>query len=140
MSGAAELLWEEALRRAGAGLPVEVDGLDPAQAADLLHRFLHDPGSRVPMEPFAGLLAAMLDRREANLWDLGGGEARAEAFLRDLPRDHPACLPCRCFPICMGYGAHANACETWRTVLEGLAAAARELAPLRRRAAQQELP
>ena len=130
--------WEELRRRSALGVPVALTGLDalaPAEAGALLAFFLHDPGARGPIEPFATLLAAMLHKRETGLWDLHAeGPARdAEArFLQTLPADQPQCLACACFPLCQGYGAWAGSCATWRLLLTGLAKAARDLARLRR--------
>lgn len=123
--------------------PLDLDALSPAEARERLAFFLHDPASTVPVEPFAALLAAMLHKRETNLWALQARDP--EPFLRDLPRDHPACMVCACFPICQGYGALAGSCEIWREVLTGLARAARELralkpGPSRRRGPHVQVP
>jgi hypothetical protein len=130
--------WENLRRHAGTGTPVFLSGLealDPADAARLVHFFLHEPAVTSPVQPLAALLEAMIQKRELSLWDLHPVEAGAEetqsAFLRALPRDQPACLACACFPICQGYGAWAGNCETWLALLTGLAAAARCLSRLR---------
>jgi len=129
---------EELRALAARGLPVSLtglDALDPAQASGLLEFFLHDPSVTAPIEPFAGLLVDLSRKRETGLWDLFPREG-GDAFLEALPRDHPDCMACACFPICQGYGAWAGSCETWRRILTGLAKAARDLARLR---AQAEL-
>jgi hypothetical protein len=107
-----------------------LDAMDPARAGELLEFFLHDPSVTDPIEPFAGLLAAMLDRRETALWDRNPAAPR-EAFLKDLPLEHPECMVCACFPVCRGYGAWAGSCATWDRVLTSLAGAAWDLARLR---------
>lgn len=109
--------------------PLDVDALSPAEAVERLAFFLHDPASTTPVEPFAALLAALVHKRETSLWDLRGLDP--DAFLRALPREHPDCMACACFPLCQGYGAWAGSCETWRSVLTELARAARELRRLR---------
>jgi len=108
---------------------IDLDGCSPEDACGRLAIFLHDPGSTAPVEPFATLLAAMIHKRETSLWELRGLDPGP--FLRTLPRDHPDCMVCACFPICQGYGASAGSCETWRHVLTGLAGAARELRALK---------
>ena len=120
-----------------------LDALSPEEACERLAWFLHDAASTTPIEPFATLLSAMLHKRETSLWALRALDP--EPFLRALPRDHPACMACTCFPICQGYGAFAGSCETWRQVLTGLAAAARELralkaGPSRRRGSHVQVP
>lgn len=127
---------EELRVLAARGVPVRLTGLDglgPAQAAELLAFFLHDPAVTAPVEPFAGLLKALVLKRETALWDLFPREG-GEAFLEALPRNHPECMACACFPICQGYGAWAGSCDTWRCILTGLAKAARDLARLRAQA------
>ena len=124
------------------GIPAavtDVDALGPAEARRVLGLFLHDPGAAAPIEPFAAILAAAVERRQVGLWDIlpaGDPSARPARdpgeFLRALPREHPECLACRHFPVCEGYGAWAGSCGTWTEVLAALAAAARELAGLRR--------
>ena len=122
---------------------IDLDGCSPEDACGRLAIFLHDPGSTAPVEPFATLLAAMIHKRETSLWELRGLDPGP--FLRTLPRDHPDCMVCACFPICQGYGASAGSCETWRHVLTGLAGAARELralkaGPTRRRGSRVQVP
>jgi hypothetical protein len=122
-------------RRVAKGEPVTLTGLDrlePGQAGELLDAFLHDPAATAPIEPFASLLSALVNRQETALWELFP-VAGAEAFLRALPREHPDCMVCPCFPICQGYGAWARSCATWLRLLTGLAGAARELRRLRGR-------
>jgi hypothetical protein len=139
-SGDRSAFWEELHHQASIGASVtllDVDALDPGEASRVLDFFLHDPMVTGPIEPFAALLSAMLRKQEMGLWDLdstrSGAEASREAFLLGLPREYPQCLQCACFPLCQGYGAWAGSCETWRTILSGLAVAARELSALRRR-------
>jgi hypothetical protein len=114
-----------------------LDQLDPAEAARLVHFFLHEPAVASPIEPLAELLKAMLQKREMSLWDLQTVPAEAAAaqaaFLRALPQAQPACLACACFPVCQGYGAWAGSCEAWLAMLTGLAAAARALSRQRPR-------
>jgi hypothetical protein len=128
----------EGLReRARMGIPMVLDleALPPVEASSALDLFLHDPLVTSPIEPFATLLSAMIRKRELGLWDLDSARPDAasarDAFLGNLPREHPCCLECACFPICQGYGAWAGSCATWRTLLPSLAAAARELSALR---------
>ena len=127
----------ELRRLARAGSPAAIDDLDqldPAEALLLLDFFLHDPEATETIEPFASILSALHGKRPLGLWDLfppapgdGAEEAARERFLRVLPRDHQECMSCRCFPVCEGYAARARACETWKAVISGIAAAAREL-------------
>lgn len=112
---------------------LDLDALTPAEALERLASFLHDPASTAPVEPFAALLSAMLEKREMSLWELHALDPGP--FLRDLPRDHPECCACPCFPICQGYAAFKGSCPTWRGTIDGLARAAREL-----RALKQALP
>lgn len=128
------------LSRGGKAAAIDdLSALSPAEAERLLELFLHDAAIDRPIQPFAALLDAVLRRRTLGLWDLDPGAAEAEKdFLRDLPRDHPECLSCACFPQCQGYGAWAGACETWRAVVAGIAAAAREVAGLRRGAGKPD--
>jgi len=124
---------EQLTRLVQAGQPVlltGLDGLEPAEAASLLAYFLHDPEVAQPIEPFATLLAARLERRQLSLWQLHP-QAPRDAFLGALPVAHPACLACAGFPVCQGYGAWAGSCATWRTLVDGLASAAAELGRLR---------
>lgn len=132
--------WENLRCHSAAGIPVvlsEVDALSLADAENLVHFFLHEPAVTAPIQPLAALLEAMLQKRELSLWDIHSldpeTEASREPFLLTLPRDHPACLECACFPVCQGYGARAGSCETWLTLATGLAAAARALSGLRAR-------
>jgi hypothetical protein len=129
----------EALRRqARTGIPIhlDLDALRPEEASGALDLFLHDPQVTSPIEPFAALLGAMIRKQELGLWDLGSARLGApkvrETFLMNLPREHPGCLECACFPVCQGYGAWAGSCTTWRALLPVLAGAARELSALRR--------
>jgi len=114
------------------GIPAfieDVSALTPDAARRLLDLFLHDPCITEPIEPFAALLSAAVHRRRMGLWDLDPAGARAaEGFLRDLPQEHPGCLACPCFCQCEGYGEWAGGCDTWRAVIAGIAAAAREIA------------
>ena len=129
----------ELLRLSKAGLPAVIENVDALPLEDarrLLHLFLHEPDIVQPIDPFAALLEAMIRRRRFSLWDLlapAPPRARedAEEFLFALPRERPACLECRCFPFCQGYGAWVGACETWRAILSGLSSAARALSAVR---------
>jgi hypothetical protein len=114
--------------------------LEPAEALALLDFFLHDPDARGPLEPLATLVSAAVQRQSLGLWDLvppqelaPGTRSTPEEFLRDLPYQCPECLPCGCFPLCMGYGAWARSCGTWQAIIAQIATAARELRLLRRR-------
>jgi hypothetical protein len=139
-SGESAAFWEELRQQAALGTPMVllgVDSLNPLEASRLLDFFLHDPLVISPIEPFATLLSAMIQKREMGLWDLASAKesdaASREAFFRGLPQESSQCLLCECFPVCQGYGAWTGSCETWRTLLSGLARAARELSALRRR-------
>ena len=131
--------WEAFRQRARTGIPMDLDldALSPGEACRALELFLHDPLVTSPIEPLAALLGAMIRKQELGLWDLDSARPDAasarEVFLAHLPQEHPHCLECACFPICQGYGAWAGSCATWRALLPGLAAAARELTALRRR-------
>ena len=103
-------------------------------------RRLHDPAIVQPIEPFAALFWAATRRRRLGLWDLEVPAPEADPFLFALPRDHPECLACACFPLCEGYGAWAGGCETWRAVIADLVAAAREISRLRGPAASGGRP
>jgi len=131
--------WEELQQRARTGNPLtllDVQVLGPQEASRVLEFFLHEPGVTSPIEPFATLLGAMIQKRELALWEVASSRTSAarsrEAFLRELPQTNPQCLACACFPMCQGYGAWAGSCDTWRVILLGLASAARELTRLRR--------
>ena len=139
-SGDLPSFWEELRHQARTGTPVallDIDALDPIEASRVLDFFLHDPLVTSPIEPFATLLGAMIRKQEMGLWALAsarpGAATSHAAFLLGLPGEHPRCLECACFPVCQGYGAWAGSCETWRAILPGLAAAARELSVLRAR-------
>jgi hypothetical protein len=108
---------------------LDLDALEPAEALARLAHFLHDPAAIAPVEPFAALLAALIHRRETNLWDLLGRDPGP--FLAALPQERPACMACASFPLCQGYGAFRGSCATWREVLPALARAARELRALK---------
>lgn len=116
-----------------------IERLEPEEAERLADRFLHDPEVTRPIEPFASLLAAFVERRKISLWDLlapagdrgrASGQAPAGAFLSALPREHPECLECGSFFACEGRAAWTGGCAPWKAVLEKLAAAARELREL----------
>lgn len=124
----------------GAGVSItDLDDLDPSTALRLLELFLHDPGMKGPIEPFAAILSAAVEKRSVALWDLlsinqdadAGWRPDSQEFLRALPRECPDCLSCGCFPVCVGYGAWAHSCATWKAVIARIGAAARELRALR---------
>jgi hypothetical protein len=124
--------WAALRQHCAQGAPVLLTGIDalpPLAAAQFLEFFLHDGTVISRVEPFASLLSALIHRQELGLWDLLG--AAADDHLRALPRNHPECLACPAFAVCQGYGTWAGSCETWRGLITGLAAAARELAHLR---------
>jgi hypothetical protein len=116
-----------------------VDELEPNEALQILHLFLHDTDAQVPVEPFATLLSAAVARRSFGLWDLSpmneesklDSKPEVQEFLRTLPDQFPQCLNCACFPVCEGYGQWARSCATWKTIIETTSAAARELRALR---------
>lgn len=119
--------------------PGASERLEPAELERLADRFLHDPETVRPIEPFASLLGAFVRKRRVSLWDLlppagdrGGacGRPAAESFLAALPRERPECLACSSFFACEGYAAWAGSCAPWKAVLEKLAGAARELREL----------
>ncbi len=124
-----------ALRRLSAhGLPgvvVDAGALGPEEGRALLDLFLHDPAIVQPIEPFAGLLFGAAHRRRIGLWDAAplspGPDRDPDEFLFALPREHPGCLACASFPLCEGYGLWAGGCATWKAILRGIAAAAREI-------------
>jgi hypothetical protein len=127
---------EELRRLSQGGHPVvllDVDQLSREEAEAFLDLWLHDPSMAAPLEPFAGILSALVHRRALGLWDLPHLHVPgADAVVETLPADHPECLSCACFPICEGYAAGKGSCETWRAVIARLASSARELAMLRR--------
>jgi hypothetical protein len=138
-----------ALSRDGIPSAVEdVGALSPEEAAALLDLFLHEPSAAAPIEPFAALLSSAVRKRPLGLWDILPGlapgsprpvgaldgdsgptsdDVGAEEFLLALPREHPECLACACFPACEAYGAWTGSCATWKAVIEGIARAAREI-------------
>jgi len=117
-----------------------VEALEPSVAVGLLDFFLRDQAA-VPVEPFATVLEAMLQKRETSLWDVSPGSREArDAYFIALPRDQPECMSCGCFPLCQGFGAYAGGCLTCKAILTALAAAARELTRLRAEFAPSSRP
>lgn len=136
------LAWHlgELKRLSSAGIPVllEVDALCADEATQCLELMLHDPAMVTPVEPFGSLLGALVEKQSLVLWDLTFLERSGEVeFFRDLPKTHPECLGCACFPICAGYAAKVGSCATWQALIPRLAAAARALGRLRQ---TQEAP
>lgn len=143
------------LSRSGLASAIEdLEALDGDSARRILDVFLHRAEIVRPIEPFSSLLAAWVRRKEIDLWEacapsadrlaveVSGGPAEeafaarirerserrgAESFLYALPRERPECLECGSFFACRGYAAWVGACAPWKAVLEGIAAAAREV-------------
>lgn len=136
------LAWHlgELKRLSSAGIPVllDVDTMGADEATQCLELMLHDPDMATPVEPFGSLLQALVEKQPMALWDLTFLERSGEAeVFRTLPKAHPECLACACFPICAGYATQMGSCATWQALIPRLAAAARALGRLRQ---EQEAP
>jgi hypothetical protein len=109
----------EALRRLSwAGIDCTIEDLNELaapEARDLLGLFLHDPGIRRRIDPFAALLESLLRRRRCSLWDLCGPDPRNRIFVTGDGRAGAT-------PAALHAGARADEfANSWKTFEDGQA-------------------